>query len=225
MSHPFLARNRQGKKFMVETQMSDGEMVSPLRNQPVPARSQSTITTLLQSAAKVVDCVGADRLTLELVALSAGVSIGTVYRYFADARHLLDAVGRNNLDRFDTECLQRISPRCNPVWTHAVGSVLDYVENEFRFQAGFRGIRFGDHLDGRSHPRDQSGLSVAAAKLGTKLADTYPLIVDCGILDRVEVAMVLYDAMLSRAFALTDCGDTRMIATAHQIALDHLNNG
>ena len=37
--------------------------------------------------------------------------------------------------------------------------------------------------------------------------------------------MVLYDAMLSRAFALTDCGDTRMIATAHQIALDHLNNG
>ena len=210
---------------MVESRMSDGEIVSPLRNQPVQARSASTITTLLQSAAKVVDCVGADRMTLDLVALNAGVSIGTVYRYFADARHLLDAVGKMNLDRFDTECLQRISPRCNPVWTHAVGSVLDYLENEFRFQPGFRAIRFGGRVDGRSHPRDQSGTSAAATALGVTLANNYPLIVDCGILGRVEVALVLYDAMLSRAFALTDCGDTRMIATAHQIAFDHLDAG
>ncbi|MBC7596005.1 MAG: TetR/AcrR family transcriptional regulator [Kineosporiaceae bacterium] len=207
---------------MVEAQTSDGEMVSELRNQPVQARSGPTVTAVLQSAASVVDCVGADRLTLELVAVAAGVSIGTVYRYFEDSHHLLDALGNVHLERFTTECLQKISPRRNPIWSHAVGSVLDYLENEFREQPGFRSIRFGDHLDGRGHPRDQTNVSIAAARLGQTLADNYPLIIHTTILHRVEVAVVLYDAMLSRAFALDDSGDPRMITTAYQIAIDHL---
>ena len=192
------------------------------RLQPVQSRAASTLSTLLLSAARVVHAVGAERLTSDLVAVSSGFSIGTVYRYFEDRMHILDALGKNNLEQFTVDCLHKISPRRNPTWIDAFGSVFDYLETEFATQPGFRSIRFGDHLDSRLRLRGESNLDTAAISLVIKLGDNYPTIIETGILDRVEGALHLYDAMLGRAFAFEEGGDTRMIADARQISIGYL---
>ncbi|WP_258376555.1 helix-turn-helix domain-containing protein [Curtobacterium sp. MCBD17_028] len=63
-----------------------------LRNEPVQARSKTTLERLTTAAREVVDEVGLDRLTTADVAVRAGLSIGTVYRYFPDRIAILNAI-------------------------------------------------------------------------------------------------------------------------------------
>ena len=202
--------------------MIDTQITTTLRHQPIQTRSATTLSSMLLSAAKVVHAVGTERLTSELVAVGSGFSIGTVYRYFEDRLNIIDALGKSNLERFRTECLNGISPRRYPGWFDAFAGVLDYLELQFATQPGFRSVRFGDHLDGRVRAREQTNIAIAALSLQMTLEDNYPSIIDTGIVNRIEVALVLHDAMLGHAFAHSDAGDARLIANARKIAIDYL---
>jgi AcrR family transcriptional regulator len=67
-------------------------MTAELRNKPQQARSRFTLDCITEAAKLVVAEHGYDRITTERVAKRAGVSIGTVYRYFPDRIALLDAI-------------------------------------------------------------------------------------------------------------------------------------
>lgn len=67
-------------------------MTIELRNAPQQNRSERTLARLTDAARELVDEVGYDRFTTADVAVRAGVSIGTVYRYFPDRIGLLDAI-------------------------------------------------------------------------------------------------------------------------------------
>jgi AcrR family transcriptional regulator len=67
----------------------------PLRRDPVQERSTATLAKITAAATVVLARVGRDRLTTTAVAEEAGVSIGTVYRYFVDRVAVLDAIYPN----------------------------------------------------------------------------------------------------------------------------------
>lgn len=69
--------------------------VLELRHVPIQDRSVRQVRNILQAARTLLAEVGRDRLTTAPVALAAGVSIGTVYRYFPDRVALLDAIAPN----------------------------------------------------------------------------------------------------------------------------------
>jgi AcrR family transcriptional regulator len=67
----------------------------PARRRAKQARGRRTIVAVLEAAAQVLQREGYARATTNRIAERAGVSVGTVYQYFADKEQIFDAlIGR-----------------------------------------------------------------------------------------------------------------------------------
>jgi len=64
------------------------------RKTPVQARSAATVEAILEGAVQVLETQGAGGFTTTAVAARAGVSVGTLYQYFADKNVLAAALSR-----------------------------------------------------------------------------------------------------------------------------------
>ena len=62
------------------------------RNKPRQARSQATVTLILEGTIQVLEREGLDAATTTRIANVAGVSVGTLYQYFSDRDAILDAL-------------------------------------------------------------------------------------------------------------------------------------
>jgi len=67
------------------------------RRTPKQARSRATWEAIVEAASQILERGGAAALNTNAVAERAGVSIGTLYQYFADKRAILIAVARREL--------------------------------------------------------------------------------------------------------------------------------
>jgi AcrR family transcriptional regulator len=70
-----------------------------LRRTPTQDRAHQTIEVLLEATAQVLVEVGYARLSTNRVAKRAGVSVGTLYQYFADKESLIEALGQRVAER------------------------------------------------------------------------------------------------------------------------------
>lgn len=70
----------------------------PRRKTPRQQRSRATVQTILAAAAQVLEQRGHAGFNTNRVAQRAGVSIGSVYQYFASKQALLAALGSANVD-------------------------------------------------------------------------------------------------------------------------------
>ena len=69
------------------------------RNQPRQPRSRATVAVILDAAIRVLDREGLDALTTSRVAEVAGVSVGTLYQYFAHRDAIVAALQDRELER------------------------------------------------------------------------------------------------------------------------------
>ena len=69
------------------------------RRTPRQARAGETVSTILEAAAQVLEAGGLAGFTTNAVAERAGVSIGTLYQYFADKQALLRALAEREIRR------------------------------------------------------------------------------------------------------------------------------
>ncbi|MDG5484177.1 TetR/AcrR family transcriptional regulator [Mycolicibacterium gadium] len=76
-------------------------MNDPLRDASVAAEDSSTRHRILAATAEVLARSGQTKLSLSEVALQAGVSRPTLYRWFASKQELLDAFGIFEREMFD----------------------------------------------------------------------------------------------------------------------------
>lgn len=67
------------------------------RRIPRQARANETVGTILEAAAQVLEAGGLPAFTTNAVAERAGVSIGTLYQYFADKEAILRAIAEHEL--------------------------------------------------------------------------------------------------------------------------------
>lgn len=63
-----------------------------MRKQPIQQRSRDMVATLVDAAARVIVERGLDNLTTNHVAEAAGVSVGSLYQYFADKDAIVEAL-------------------------------------------------------------------------------------------------------------------------------------
>jgi len=68
------------------------------RRIPSQARSAETVTLILEAAAQILEAKGLAGFTTNGVAERAGVSIGTLYQYFADKNAVLLALARQQME-------------------------------------------------------------------------------------------------------------------------------
>jgi AcrR family transcriptional regulator len=64
---------------------------------PRQARAEETVAAILEGAAQVLEAGGLAAFTTNAVAERAGVSIGTLYQYFADKNALIQALAQREL--------------------------------------------------------------------------------------------------------------------------------
>jgi AcrR family transcriptional regulator len=80
-----------------------------MRKQPVQKRSQQMVEALVDAAGEVIARQGLDRFTTIEVAERAGVSVGSLYQYFANKEALLAAL-LDRLTRRLGEVVNRTAP-------------------------------------------------------------------------------------------------------------------
>lgn len=68
------------------------------RRNPKQARAQATVDAILEAALQILERDGETRLTTNLIAERAGVSIGTLYQYFEDREAILAAMGQRQAE-------------------------------------------------------------------------------------------------------------------------------
>jgi AcrR family transcriptional regulator len=68
------------------------------RRNPKQARAQATVNAVLEAAFQILEEDGEARLTTNLIAERAGVSIGTLYQYFEDREAILAAMGQRQAE-------------------------------------------------------------------------------------------------------------------------------
>jgi AcrR family transcriptional regulator len=67
------------------------------RRTPRQARSAETVALILEATAQILEAGGLPAFTTNAVAERAGVSIGTLYQYFADKNEILLALARQQM--------------------------------------------------------------------------------------------------------------------------------
>lgn len=188
-----------------------------LRNEPVQARSTARLTALLDAAASSIDTHGYERLTTAMVAEKAGASIGTVYRYFPDRIAVLKAVGLRAIDRFTDNAKSALSRTSSEDWKAGFDALLDEFEKAYRNEAAFAAVRFGDVLDLRPREDNQTGLAAVIESF----ADTFSAkfsVPRNGLVEKLEIAFTIADALYARAFRFNAKGDTAIVAQAREAA-------
>lgn len=84
------------------------------RNQPQQPRSRATVAVILDAAIRVLDRQGLDALTTSRVAEVAGVSVGTLYQYFAHRDAIIAALQDRELERASA-MLERVLQAAGPL--------------------------------------------------------------------------------------------------------------
>jgi AcrR family transcriptional regulator len=199
---------------IVET-ISDAR--TPLRNEPVQARSAARLSALLDAAAQIVDEIGYERLTTAMVAERAGASIGTVYRYFPDRIAVLQALSARNLERVLDKTINEVLDRANETWSDALNAAFAVLVDAFRTEPGFRGLRFGDVLDLRPATQDRTFNGLVSDRLLDALVERFGFTDSPRLRFKFETAVEISDALSTRAFARDPDGDEAFLDASREV--------
>lgn len=78
------------------------------RRKPLQERARHKIELILEASTRLIDKEGLDTLTTNRIAETAGISIGTLYQYFADKQAILDKLGQRVLREVTDKLLQNL---------------------------------------------------------------------------------------------------------------------
>jgi AcrR family transcriptional regulator len=76
-----------------------GRRRKPRRRQAKQERSRATVETILEGAARVLARVGLERATTDRIARAAGISVGSLYQYYANKEAIVAALIERHFDR------------------------------------------------------------------------------------------------------------------------------
>jgi AcrR family transcriptional regulator len=131
------------------------------RRTPRQVRSQQTVDAILFAASHILRSHGADAITTDRVAHAAGVSIGSLYQYFADKQAIVAAVRTRHGDWLAAETRAGIERGANaPSLREGVRASIERMVELQRLDSPLRGT-----------PRDSAPLTpaeFAAFRTGTE---------------------------------------------------------
>ena len=119
----------------------------PPRRQAKQARSQRTVQAILEAAARVLEREGYARATTNRIAEAAGVSVGTLYEYFADKETLFDLLISRQIEELVADIRRDPIPPDAPIAT-TIRRLLQIAMSSLRGGPGF--IRALEQVPGAS---------------------------------------------------------------------------
>ncbi len=87
----------------------DGAHQGLARRQPSQTRARHKVELILEATLRILDREGEAALTTNHIASVAGVSIGTLYQYFADRQAIMDALVQRELGAIGERVMESLS--------------------------------------------------------------------------------------------------------------------
>lgn len=102
------------------------------RRIPRQARAAETVALVLEATAQILEAGGLAAFTTNAVAERAGVSIGTLYQYFADKNAILLALARQEMEATLGEIARAGLDESHPTLEARVRATVRAIVNAFR---------------------------------------------------------------------------------------------
>src|ERR1700722_20909927 len=113
----------------------DGPARRPVVVTPVQRRSRDVVARILEATGTLLNSgPGSTGITMQQVAEQAGVSVGSIYRYYADKSDLLRAAQDNTLSRFDERMTRRLA-ESPPTVEGTVTAMVEVMDDHMRRRA------------------------------------------------------------------------------------------
>ncbi|WP_394552130.1 TetR/AcrR family transcriptional regulator [Agromyces sp. MMS24-JH15] len=189
-----------------------------IRTEPTQRRSTQRLDALLDAAAELVDEIGFERLTTQMVAERAAASIGTVYRYFPDRVAVLHALRERSVERFRARVAAILAESNPSTWWDVVEAAIEAATQLYRDEPGFSVVRSA-WREPDEHGQDPE----FAARVSRVIEAEFGELADASdVRFRLGVAIELADALISRAFLHNPEGDQRYLDEARRVVRGYL---
>ena len=135
------------------------------RRTPLQARGQATVAAILDATAALIDEVGPESVTTNLIASAAGVNIATLYQYFSNKQAILMALFDRQMQERAVASREALGAADDNLdWRARVTAAVDIAAQLRRRQKGSAAIRMAVRLspDLQEHDRQDSVRSAAA---------------------------------------------------------------
>lgn len=196
---------------------TDLERRRSVRTEPTQRRSTQRLDALLDAAAEIVDELGFERLTTQMVAERAGASIGTVYRYFPDRVAVLHALRERSVHRYRERVADVIEQAELENWWDVIDIALDVCAELYRGEPGFSVVHAADR-----ETAELDGEPEFAHRIAKLISHEFGVEDQPELRFRLGIAIELGETLIHRAFTRDASGDARYLAEAKRIVHDYL---
>jgi AcrR family transcriptional regulator len=193
-----------------------------LRNAPLQARSRARLGRVLDAAEEVLDRNGADGFSTTAVARTAGVSVGSVYRFFPDKQAIAEALAvRYWSDFADLVAGVAEADALEPVADPA-SAVLGVLAAGFRARPGFLALWYGGLRTERVRDRTRDARQAIATSIEHILAVHWPFAPQDARALTAEMVVLAGDGLLREAFRRDLGGDAALLAESSVVLSSYL---
>ena len=196
-----------------------------LRRTPTQDRSERLMRRIVDSAAELIGADGPDSVTTTRIADHAGVSIGSIYRYFGDREAVFEAVLGRNLDELLTRLREADAFNLSSDdWRARVKDAIDINVAFLRERStGYLALTYSSGFSGRTNEVNRQGdidfskeVVAALPKQRLRRLGRHPVTV-------VHLAISLGTKGIELAFAGDDmAGDPAMIEETKRAIIAYL---
>jgi AcrR family transcriptional regulator len=175
------------------------------------ARSNERLRRVLDAADEVLAAEGPDAFTTTHVAEVAGVSIGSVYRFFPDKEAIVEALAVRYWSDFEDLVAGVAEADEAQAVDDPVGAVVDVLVAGFRARPGFLGLWFGGLRSEAVRDATRPTRTAIARSIGRILHRHWPEASPDTLARVAEMAVLAGDGLLREAFRRDRQGDAAVL--------------
>jgi len=185
------------------------------------ARGQATFERILDATARLLDEVGTEALTTNLIARTADVNVATLYQYFSNKQAVLLALfKRHNETRADIGQRSISGMARSPDWRRMIAKAIDGVAEARRSMGGAAALRLAMRSSPELLEHDRSETQQIAAIIANELMDAGTRPDKSRLVARCTVEAI--SALLDLWSIDTGCSDDRIVDQAKDLAACYL---
>jgi AcrR family transcriptional regulator len=193
-----------------------------LRREPQQARSRARLAGLLDAAESLLVREGPEALSTTRIAEEAGVSVGSLYRWFPDKAAIVDALTRRYLAEFEATMDELAEAAPTAQWDDPAGMLLDVFAHRGVSQPGYRALWLGRQFSEELRAADRANKEVLADGVRRILVGRGMIAESQGAATACRAGVLAADALLHEAFRLDPEGDPELMAEAKELLRAYL---
>jgi AcrR family transcriptional regulator len=192
-----------------------------VRRRPAQQRSAETVEQIIQAATRLLAHIPPDDLTTTQIAAEAGLSVGGLYRFYADKQAILDQVAVRHVRGFEEE-LATLLERVDPFDGAALLSqVIDLYVSYVDRHAAFRAIALGRHVSTSAREQETSPDDGPTGLLKRIFIQRLGLDADAELDLKLRIVSETGERLIAFAYAQADDEQKRLVIRELKVMLSN----